>query len=176
MNQFYPLTDYNLQSWADKSKKNKKNLHRATRSFNGVGQNIAAPTPHRKLVNISLPNSPNPRKRFDGNLYGEAGQEVQNIMYSAPTSPIPTRNERLNIQLNEEMLTRSLEALRGSISSPPLRSVNPVPLNSSFQVISKVIKPKPKLSHNHRGKSTRISCDAEGRGRSKSWPSLPIIV
>jgi len=150
----------------------KKVLLRSTCSFSIVEENIVAPTPTRKLA--SVPSSPvqkrRDRKPAQESLFGEAGEEIQTILFHSleevslkdstlTEEDLPPRAtvgpKRLDFQTPQ--LTFSFpspiqqEDQRGifvrpgvhvppvlsmmdtlEMPSPPLRSSNPITMNSPF--------------------------------------------
>jgi len=148
----------------------KKVLLRSTCSFSIVEENIVAPTPTRKLA--SVPSSPvqkrRDRKPAQESLFGEAGEEIQTILFhsleevpfkdSPPTEEeLPPRATPKRLDFQTPQLTFSFsspiqqaEDQRGifvrpgggvpslsmmdtlEMPSPPLRSSNPITMNSPF--------------------------------------------
>jgi len=122
----------------------RKKLYRSTGSFSVLEDNtLFAPKPQRKvaITSNSQPTSPPSHRREkrrsgkqEESLFGEAGQELQTILlFSAPTTP--TINEVEQEQFHEELM-KELAILRhqSPCLSPPTRALNPVPMNSPFQI------------------------------------------
>jgi len=77
---------------------NRKVLVRSMGSFSTLEDNIIAPTP-RKLPNVvGSPNSArkDKRKSSEESLFGEAGFEIQNILFQSLETVTPTTHQRLS--------------------------------------------------------------------------------
>jgi len=75
---------------------NRKVLYRSMGSFSMLEDNIIAPTP-RKLANVvGSPNSArkDKRKSSEESLFGEAGFEIQNILFQSLEMVTPTTHQR----------------------------------------------------------------------------------
>jgi len=161
----------------------RKVLLRSTGSFSVIEDNIVAPTP-RKFPNIAC--SPkygrrDKRKNEDTSLYGEAGTEIQSILFH-PQNLIAAATHIVALPvthvLNEEDAVVPMKIT-------PLRASNPITLNSPFEqtngssieqqqsTITSTARLYPangRLRTNTHHYSTRKELN---RSRSLSWPGLP---
>jgi len=105
----------------------RKVLIRSTGSFGTIEDNIIAPTP-RKFPNLaSCAPKYGRRKPEEPSLFGEAGSEIQNILFH-PQNLLAAAANHLMSSPQEEIRTVT------PVKITPLRSSNPITLNSPFHI------------------------------------------
>lgn len=149
----------------------RKILMRSTGSFSTIEDNIVAPAPRRFSNLVSSPKVSRRQKSPEEGLFGEAGFEIQSILFqqaamSRPPLPITV-------------------LLEDAHKESPLRASNPITLNSPFHLEEEQRRPSKKPAHDlipassrlypavgRRGTSVLSRKDLN-RGRSLSWPGVP---
>jgi len=110
-------------------------LIRSTGSFSTVEENLVAPTP-RKFPNLASSSSPkygrrDKRKNEDPSLFGEAGSELQNILFH-PQNLLAAATQLVTLPISSTPLEESHTIVPVKIT--PLRTSNPITLNSPFHI------------------------------------------
>jgi len=175
----------------------RKMLLRSTGSFSIIEDNIIVPTP-RKIPNIACSPKLGRRDRRDKSsdekLFGEAGFEIQNILFQPQSQkPLPisqvlsddvVMNSPMTIALNHDVHSAPLKFVT------VLRAANPITMNSPFHM-SEEVSHRPSFARTENvgtaaqinprlypanGRHTRGSGHTRkelNRGRSFSWPGVP---
>jgi len=109
----------------------RQRLLRSTGSFSVFEERIVAPTP-RKVASVSPTKRGEKRKAPEiSPLFGEAEEELQSIFCQDVEQALPTLKSLLQAEEAENNLYD--EIFRRAVSaSPPLRSSNPIVLNTPF--------------------------------------------
>lgn len=144
----------------------RKTLIRSTGSFSVI-EDIVVPTPTRKVLNIGCSPKFGRKEPFlEKSLFGEAGFELQNILFSQITSPVPSATSQVLINNEEQPKVVS-----------PLRSSNPITLNSPFHPDERINADQPARLYpsNGRLRNGNSKRELSHRGRSLSWPGVPKI-
>jgi len=168
----------------------RKILLRSTGSFSILEEKIVAPTP-RKFPN--LPCSPKSSRKEtsasekDSGIFGEAGFEIQSILLSSfegtgsSVQSIPETLENVAcLEVEEEGSTKSARVVSPLnpiiLASPPLRSSNPITLNSPFhqhdeKLSYQSIVPSNEQSSTRKTRGSTFHATKQlHRTRSASWP------
>jgi len=102
---------------------NRKVLVRSMGSFSILEDNIIAPTP-RKLPNVvGSPNSArkDKRKSSEESLFGEAGFEIQNILFQSLETVTPTTHQRSsNVTASTSTLNSTTTTVTSTVPSKPV--------------------------------------------------------
>jgi len=110
-------------------------LIRSTGSFSTIEENIVAPTP-RKFPGLVSSSSPkygrrDKRKNEDPSLFGEAGSELQNILFH-PQNLLAAATQLVTLPISSTPQEESHTIVPVKIT--PLRTSNPITLNSPFHI------------------------------------------
>ncbi|PRP80662.1 hypothetical protein PROFUN_10717 [Planoprotostelium fungivorum] len=153
---------------------------------------ILAPTP-RKIRNVSspVPKRRGTRKATQEALFGEAGQELQTILFqhsseSSSEECSPSHSPEHNFVLQDHGIFLSEDAQEFG-PSPPARAGNPLYFNSPFrsngELVSAEVVPQLRIVNSRvSGRETKTTKKAEPlhldarRYRSSSWPNLSKLV
>jgi len=187
------------------SEKRSKVLLRSTGSFSIIEDNIIVPTP-RKLS--SVPSSPVrnrrdkrwKRKSKDESLFGEAGQEIQTILFQSLEGPSPRAQRIVELRHSseseeeEEVIVpppRVSVNLASPVPSPPIRASNPMIANTPFHRMNEESPNTPHKTGTVNHFAVKLAAKALAkrkelfqatipkskscRFRSASWPALATI-
>jgi len=176
---------------------NRKVLVRSVGSFSVVEDlknHIVIPTPI-KVPSVSSPKStrgkqptrterPTQGKRKTSRedvLFGEAGFEIQSILFQSMEAPLPHSTEA---EIVNEYAYNKVSPKLARVASPPLRASNPITMNSPFhpEEKEKAAKNAENTSSIVEPTQTRVLASnfkrsqdksKELRTRSASWPAMP---
>jgi len=174
----------------------RKILIRSTGSFSVIEDNIVVPTPTRKGPNIGYSPKFNRKdsKIPEMSLFGEAGFELQSILFSqnfpsnsiatsnaaSTTNSTSTTNSAISHPVSHGFNNNNNEVEEGQLKMlSPLRSSNPITLNSPFHAEERQNQEPPTRLYptngRLRGNMHFHSRKELNRGRSLSWPGVPKV-
>jgi len=148
----------------------RKYLFRSTGSFSVIEDNIVAPTP-RKVPNIACsPKFGRKSKPVEEALFGEAGFELQTILFQ----PQNTAPRARPLPISQVLIVGEDE----HESDATARAPNPITLNSPFHLEERSTDREPSQSPARLYPAARIRGTGHprkelNRARSLSWPGVP---